>query len=92
MKLCEFCITNITFKFVKFCYNKINNVAMKSLLTPALAEVFLTKVENYFINYTSNLLKVLFYNLFVNDIFVILPKDENKNKFVNKFNTVNKTL
>ena len=65
---------------------------MKSLLTPALAEVFLTKVENYFINYTSNLLKVLFYNLFVNDIFVILPKDENKNKFVNKFNTVNKTL
>ena len=38
----------------------MNGVAMGSPLAPALAEVFFTKIENYFINKPSNPLKILF--------------------------------
>ena len=50
-------------------------------MAPALAEVFLTKIENDFINHPSNPLKNLFYYRFVDDIFVILPEDEDENDF-----------
>ena len=38
----------------------MNGVAMGSPLAPALAEVFLTKIENDFINHPSNPLKFYF--------------------------------
>ena len=56
----------------------MNGVAMGSPLAPALAEIFLTKIENDFINNPFNPLKILFYYRFVDDIFVILPEDENE--------------
>ena len=46
---------------------------MGSPLAPALAEVFLTKIENEFIINSSKFLGILFYYWFVDDIFVILP-------------------
>ena len=36
----------------------MNGVAIGSPLAPALAEVFLTKIENDFINHPSNPLKI----------------------------------
>ena len=59
----------------------MNGVAMGSPLAPALAEVFLTKIEHDFINHPSYPLKILFYYRFVDDIFVILPEDEDENNF-----------
>ena len=70
----------------------MNGVAMGSPLAPVLAEVFLTKIENDFINNPSNPLKILFYYWFVDDLFVILPEDENENEFLKKFNTFHKNL
>ena len=60
---------------------------MGSPLAPALAEVFFTKIENYFINKPSNPLKILFQYRFVDDIFVILPENENEKDFLKIFNT-----
>ena len=71
LKLFEFCTKNITFKFGDLFYKQMNGVAMGSPLAPALAEVFLTKIENAFINNPSNPLKILFYYRFVDDNFVI---------------------
>ena len=65
---------------------------MGSPLAPALAEIFLTKIENDFINNPSNPLKILFYYRFVDDIFVIFPEDEDEKEILNKFNTFHKTL
>ena len=48
---------------------------MGSPLAPALAEVFLTKIENALIINPSNPLGILFYYQFVDDIFVILPEN-----------------
>ena len=81
LKLFEFCTKNITFTFGDFFYKQMNGVAMGSPLAPALAEVFLTKIENDFINNPLNPLKILFYYRFVDDIFVILPEDENEKEF-----------
>ena len=55
---------------------------MGSTLASALAEVFLTQIENDFINNPSNLLKILFYYRFLDDIFVILPEDEDENEIL----------
>ena len=57
----------------------MNNVAMGFPLAPALAEIFLTKIENEFINNPLNPLGILFYYRFVEDSFVILPKNVDKN-------------
>ena len=65
---------------------------MGSPLAPALAEIFLTKIENDFINNPSNPLKILFYYRFVDDIFVILPEDEDEKEILKKFNTFHKNL
>ena len=46
----------------------MNGVAMESPLAPAIAGVFLTKIENDFINNPSNPLKILFYYRCVDDI------------------------
>ena len=91
LKLFEFCTKNITLKFKDFFYKQINGVAMGSPLAPALTEVFFTKIENDFIN-KPNPLKILFYYRFVDDIFVILPKDENENEFLKIFNIFHKNL
>ena len=92
LKLFEFCTKNISFKFGDFFYKQMNGVAMGSPLAPALAEVFLTKIENDFINKPSNPLKILFYYRFVDDIFVILPENENGKEFLKIFNTFHKYL
>ena len=79
LKLFEFFLQkNVSFKFGDFFYKQMNCVAMGSPWAPALAQVFLTKIENDFINHPSNPLKILFYYRFVDDIFVILPEDENE--------------
>ena len=70
----------------------MNGVAMGSPLAPALAEVFLTKIENDFINNPSNPLKFLLYYRFVDDIFVIFPEDENEKEFLKIFNNFHKNL
>ena len=73
-------------------YKQINGVALGSPLAPALAEVFLTKIETDFINNLSNPVKFLFYYRFIDGIFVILPEDENENEFLKRFNTIHKNL
>ena len=55
---------------------------MGSLLAPALAEVFFTKIENEFIINSSNHLWILFYYRFVDDIFVILPKNVDEHELL----------
>ena len=82
LKLFEFYTKTITFKFGDLFYKQINGVAMGSTLASALAEVFLTQIENDFINNPSNLLKILFYYRFLDDIFVILPEDEDENEIL----------
>ena len=66
---------------------------MGSPLTPALAEVFLTKIENEFIINWSNPFGILFYYRFVYDtsIFVIFPENVNK-KLLKIFNNFYKNL
>ena len=70
----------------------MNGVYMGSPLALALAEVFLTKIENDFINNPSNPLKILFYYRFVDDIFVILPENENEKEILKTFNSFHKNL
>ena len=70
--LFKFCTENITFKFKDFYYKQMNGVAISSPLAPALAEIFLTKLENEFIINSLNSLGILFYYRFVDDIFFIL--------------------
>ena len=91
-KLFKYCTKNITFKFGDFYFKQLNGIAMGSPLAPALAEVFLTKIENEYINNPSNPLGILFYYRFVDDIFVILPENEDENEFLKKFNSFHKSL
>jgi hypothetical protein len=92
LKLFEFCTKNITFKFGGIFYKQMNGVAIGSPLAPALAEVFLNKIEKDFINNPLNPLGILFYYPFVDDIFVILPENVNENEFLRIFNTFHKNL
>jgi hypothetical protein len=91
-KLFKYCTKNITFKFGDSYFKQLNGVAMGSPLAPALAEVFLTKIENDFINNPSNPLGIIFYYRFVDDIFVILPENVDEKEFLNKFNCFHKSL
>ena len=91
-ELFKICIKNITFKFGDFNYKQINGIAMGSPLAPALAEVFLTNIENEFIINSSNPLGILFYYRFVDDIFVILPENVDDNKLLRIFNNFHKNL
>ena len=52
----------------------MNGVAISSPLAPALAEIFLTKLENEFIINSLNSLGILFYYRFVDDIFLFWHK------------------
>ena len=67
-------------------------VSMGSPLAPALAEVFLTKIKNEFINNPSNPLGILFCYRFVDDIFVILPENVDENVFLKIFNNFHTNL
>ena len=55
---------------------------MESPLAPALAEVFLTKLENECIINSSNPFRILLYYRFVDDIFVILPENVDENELL----------
>ena len=70
----------------------MNGMAMGSPLAPALAEVFLTKLENEFITNSSNHLGILFYYRFVHDIFLILPENIDENELLKIFNNFHKNL
>ena len=60
--------------------------------SPALAEVYLTKIKNEFILNPSNPLGILFYYRFVDDIFVILPENVDENELLRVFNNFPKHL
>ena len=63
---------------------------MESPLAPALAEVFLTKLENECIINSSNPFRILLYYRFVDDIFVILPENVDENELLKIFNSFHK--
>ena len=91
-KVFTFFTKNITFKFKYFCYKQKNGAAMGSPIAPALAEVFLTNIENKFIINSSNLIGILLYYRFVDDIFVILPAKCRKKWLIIIFDSFYKNL
>ena len=59
------------FMFNSKFYKKIDDVAMRSSLVPALADIFICSFENKCLKDCSHSLKPVFYRLYVDDMFVL---------------------
>ena len=87
----KFCTKNLSFKFGDYYFKQTNGVAMGSPLAPALAEVFLIKIESRFLN-AFNPLKLSVYYRFVDDIFIILQENVNEIEILKSFNNFHPNL
>ena len=70
-----------SFKFSNKYYNKVDNVAMGSLLGPALANIFMCSFESKWPRDCPSGFKPVFYRRYIDDIFALFSSTDHADKF-----------
>ena len=80
----------IFFQFGDTVYKQVNGISMGSPLAPVLADVYLNKFEEKYINEKFH--DIIFYYRYVDDIFILIKDSMNVNFFVSKINNFDSNL
>ncbi|CAI2735413.1 unnamed protein product [Schistosoma spindalis] len=84
------CTMNVQFRFDNEYYRQIDGVAMGSPLGPLLADIFLAKLENGPLRSTISHLPT--YYRYIDDTFIVLEKECDKDNLLNTFNNVHPSI
>ena len=86
-KLLRAALSNNYFLFAGIIYEQIDGVAMGSPLGPSLANAFLAHYEQIWLNYCPDEFKPIYYERYVDDLFVLFRSPHHLVKFNEYLNT-----
>ena len=90
-KLFQFATSETHFHFNGEIYEQVDGVAMGSPLAPVLAKLFIGHHEQHWL-IQKEVLSVLFYERYVDDVFRIFKTSEQADKFLDFLNTRHKNI
>ncbi|KAH9591590.1 Alpha-(1,6)-fucosyltransferase [Schistosoma haematobium] len=84
------CTMNAQFRFDNEYYRQLDGIAMRSPLGPLVADIFLAKLENGPLKSIISHLPT--YYRYIDDTFIVLEKENDKDNLLNTFNNVHPSI